>query len=611
MNKFLITVLIFGFSLSLNSCKIIDDVFTEYSGGVALDSVAVVKSPQVKIQMNTIPNGFMLTNIEKLPYQDSTQFVKYRFYAKNLEKITSFQYKVVNSISTLNGQVIDEILLPAMVNQVILVDKDGGSKFVNLRLTSFKFPNPSFKKLILTVNPYQIAPLTSLIQYNADQEVKFKYTVIGQDGEDFVKQWAVMGKEGEENVFGLYPHHANQIKFSITNAEGNSRDSMIVVNTGKLPDGVPQAGDFKLNSATTGEAKTTFILSFPYKTLNGTFGGPAKTSYPVVIDKFGKIRGFLEVPNVQDMKLLPNGHYLLYRNDDFTFSEFDMMGKFYHGMKPKHINHHDFELLPNGNIVYTGEDEDVNGTIEDKLYEVDYQTGEIVNDLNLYDILDPSRPQLPFANDNDWLHMNSLAYDRTDNTIIFTARGQSLTAKVDMNKKKVVWMISDPTHWKAPWSAYLLKPSATPFNYSYGLHSVRLNPTNHNAMIVFDNGNARSYTNPMSLADSYSRLVEYTVNPATGQVAQTFEFGKNMGNYCFAISSVDYITADNLFVNFGWNIKDQNGNNAFVGGISSARFMEVDRTGKINLDIVLKNSDTQYPKNGFRSYRARPFTFFP
>jgi arylsulfate sulfotransferase len=280
-------------------------------------------------------------------------------------------------------------------------------------------------------------------------------------------------------------------------------------------------------------------------------------------------------------------------------------------MKPKHVNHHDLEILPNGNVVFTGEDEDVNGTIEDKIYEVDYQSGTIVNDLNLYDILDPTRPQLPFTNNNDWLHMNSLTYDRTDNTILFTARSQSLTAKVDLVKKKVVWLISDPTHWKAPWSAYLLKPTENSFNYSYGLHSVRLNPANHNAMLVFDNGNARSYVNPISLADSYSRIVEYTVNPTTGQVAQTFEFGKNTANYCFAISSVDYVTPDNLFVNFGWNIKDENGKNAFVGGISSARFMEVDRSGKVNLDIILKNSDTQYPKNGFRTYRARPFTFFP
>jgi hypothetical protein len=71
------------------------------------------------------------------------------------------------------------------------------------------------------------------------------------------------------------------------------------------------------------------------------------------------------------------------------------------------------------------------------------------------------------------------------------------------------------------------------------------------------------------------------------------------------------VTPDDLFVNFGWNIKNQNGNNAFLGGISSARFKEVDRSGKVNLDIVMKNSDTRFPLNGFRSYRARPFTFFP
>jgi arylsulfate sulfotransferase len=612
MNKFLISILIFGFSLSLNSCKRIEDVLVEYSGGLVLDSVLVVKSPLVKIQITPINNGFLLTNAAKLPYQDSTEYVKYRFYGKNLETITSFQFQVVNSISTLNGQVIDDILIPATVNQVILIDKNGGSKFVNLKMTAFKYPNPSFTKLSVSINPpYAIAPLTRLLKYEADQEISFKYSVLGQDGEDFVKSSTGVTKLGEENVFGLYPDYANQIKCTITNSEGNSRDSIIIVKTVKLPDGAPEAGDIKLNIATSKSAKTNFILSFPFKTLNGTFNGPGKTSFPVIIDKYGKVRGFLEIPFVQDMKLMPNGHYLLYRNDDNSFSEFDLMGKFYHGMKPEHINHHDFELLPNGNIIYTGEDFNVNATIEDKIYEVDYLSGRIINELNLYDLLDPSRPQLPFANDNDWLHMNSIAYDRTDNTVIFTARGQSLTAKVDMVNKKVVWMISDPTHWGAPWAAYLLKPSSTNFNYSYGLHSVRINPSNHNAMLVFDNGNARSYTNPVSLPDSYSRMVEYTVNPATGQVAQTFEFGKNMGNYCFAISSVDYVTLDNLFVNFGWNIKDKNGNNAFLGGISSARFMEVDRSGKVNLDIVLKNSDTRYPLNGFRSYRARPFSFFP
>ena len=174
MNKLVKLILISAFALSLNSCKRIEDVFVEYSGGLVLDSVSVVKSPQVKIQMAPINNGFLLTNVVKFPYQDSAEYVKYRFYGKNLETITSFQFKVVNSISTLNGQVIDDILIPATVNQVILIDKNGGSKFVNLKMTAFKYPNPSFAKLSVSINPpYAIAPLTRLLKYEADQEISF------------------------------------------------------------------------------------------------------------------------------------------------------------------------------------------------------------------------------------------------------------------------------------------------------------------------------------------------------------------------------------------------------------------------------------------------------
>jgi hypothetical protein len=70
MNKLIKSLFVFVFVLGLNSCKHIEDVFTEYSGGLVLDSVSVVKSPQVKIQMNSIPNGFVLSNTGKLPYQD-------------------------------------------------------------------------------------------------------------------------------------------------------------------------------------------------------------------------------------------------------------------------------------------------------------------------------------------------------------------------------------------------------------------------------------------------------------------------------------------------------------------------------------------------------------
>ena len=42
----------------------------------------------------------------------------------------------------------------------------------------------------------------------------------------------------------------------------------------------------------------------------------------------------------------------------------------------------------------------------------------------------------------------------------------------------------------------------------------------------------------------------------------SFEFGKQFGsaNYTPALSNVDYITQDNMFICFGLIVKDQNGN---------------------------------------------------
>lgn len=79
MNKLIKSLFVFVFVLGLNSCKHMENVLTEYSGGLVLDSVLVVKSPQVKTQLNSITNGYLVTNTGKFPYQDSTQFVKYRF----------------------------------------------------------------------------------------------------------------------------------------------------------------------------------------------------------------------------------------------------------------------------------------------------------------------------------------------------------------------------------------------------------------------------------------------------------------------------------------------------------------------------------------------------
>lgn len=112
------------------------------------------------------------------------------------------------------------------------------------------------------------------------------------------------------------------------------------------------------------------------------------------------------------MKLLPNGHYL-YCNNIGNFHEIDLLGNYYHSIPPPTNVHHDFDLLSNGNIIYTATNLSLRGTVEDIIYEIDYKTGAIKNTIDLFELLDPYRKQLPgdttgMSGVYDWFHNNSV-----------------------------------------------------------------------------------------------------------------------------------------------------------------------------------------------------------
>lgn len=324
----------------------------------------------------------------------------------------------------------------------------------------------------------------------------------------------------------------------------------------------------------------------------------------------------MDISYVLDMKLLPNGHYL-YCNNVGNVHEIDLLGNYYHSIHPPTNCHHDFDLLDNGNIIYTAENESLHGTIEDIIYEIDYKTGAIKNTIDLYTLLDPNRMQLPNTGDNDWFHNNSVFYDKSDNSLLVSGRSQSAVVKIDLASKSVKWILSDGTYWNEPYQSLLLKPTGSNFSYSYGQHSAIGSPNSFNQFIVFDNGNFRSYTNPLDPVNNYSRLAEYTVDPITKKVNLSFEFGKQFGsaNYTPALSNVDYITQDNMFICFGLIVKDQNGNAKNIAsardeGVPQIRLMELDRSGNLNMDISIKNTDITTPSNGIRTYRAHPIKFY-
>jgi arylsulfate sulfotransferase len=450
-----------------------------------------------------------------------------------------------------------------------------------------------------------------MLNITASEAVSVSCTVPGTDpGEDITTTVTsdALG-HASVNVFGLYPNRNNAVQLIITNREGDQAYKTISIQTDPLPSYLPDSTDITA-AVTDNSAATRFILYYPYKTANAPFNSPGNNGYPVVLDRHGKVRWYMTNPFVLDMKPLANGHYLQYYYN-YVFREVDLMGKIYNEFMPPFPCHHDFVILPNGNIVYTGTDQSVNQTQEDKIYEIEPTKGTLVRTINLYTLLDPSRPQQPFiaTAPDDWLHNNSLAYDAADNSLIFTGRHQSTICKIDYNSGQIRWIISSPDYWKASLAGYLLQPAGSDFEYTWGQHSAVINPADHNSIMVFDNGNGRSYTTPLAPQQSYSRMVEFHVDPARHTVTQTFSFGKQFGseNYSPALGSVDY-SGSNLFVCFPLIIKTSAGVSSDNAGTPSIRFMETDRSGKVTLDIHIRKGDGT-GGNGYRTYRGHPFHF--
>ncbi len=604
------------FLLLLSSCRKLDNPNPISSNQSALlDSAVLVDHPAIPLKIKTDTASYIITNTVNLPFQTSLLQTRVRLYTTNTSNVEVVQ---VNSNGTLNLSSYQPDAVTHTVNFVvdyyqpvaIKLYSGGLVSIYALKLSENQLADPVFTNLSVELNPNNNTPLAGILHVSSTEPVSIMYTVKGQDGDDFSNQVLLNEKSNNDtkmNLFGLYPDMANLVKVVITNKEGSMATKDLYITTGSLPAEFPDSSDIVINKLDA-NAKTNFIIYYPYKTVGAPFNSPGNMAYPIVLDKHGKVRWYMNVPFVLDMKPMPNGHFLqcFYGS---LFREVDLMGNVYKEINAPTICHHDFQLLPNGNILYTGEDASINNTLEDKIYEIDYQTGAMVKMINLYEILDPTRPQQPFiaTSPNDWIHNNSLAYDSTDNSIIITGRHQSTICKIDYATNKLKWIISDPTYWKQPWSDYRLQPTGTDFEYTWGQHCVVLNPADHNKLIVFDNGNGRSYT-PLAPQDSYSRLVEFSVDQNAKAVTQTFDFGKTYGseNYSPALGSVDYINQD-LFICFPLIIKDANGVANDFTGTPSIRFMEVDRNRNVLLDMSIKNKTN--PANGYRTYRGHPFSF--
>lgn len=380
-----------------------------------------------------------------------------------------------------------------------------------------------------------------------------------------------------------------------------------------------------------------------------------------VVDTQGEFRWWLEPEAIYDginyniadrgyaMGFYPTktGTYTLVQGQRWI--ELNLAGRIVakHPLPPGYIDlsHASWEM-PNGHLLlraakyrYHRPDGQVVQTVRDFILEVD-RSGNVIDEWDLNTILDPTRddliknldlgavcmnvdldaqgqsvgsePLAPFGDaagvgtGRNWAHVNSVAYDPSDDSIIISARHQGVM-KIGRDKE-VKWILAPSTGWKNGLEKKLLKPvdssgkpiKCTPtgdceggFDFTYTQHAAWPRASKNGSIVVFDNGQVRHYEQPALPDMNYSRMVEYKIDMKNMTVQQTWEYGKDRGYESFSpiTSNASYEADKDTMFGFYGSVGLFDQTKGTIG-----RLQEVDyKTKEVKVEIDVYNNKASAP----------------
>ncbi len=423
------------------------------------------------------------------------------------------------------------------------------------------------------LNPFGSAPLSALLHYTTAASGHTKIVVKGQDGDasDISQEFSDKGFSHSVAILGLYSDFKNSVDVYLVDDKGkNLAKTTLTIVTAALPAaGMPDY--IHVDNADYAGMEPGLNLVSNLSNL------PAAPQFPYIIDNYGKIRWYLDFTNNQNLNKLfydcgisrlQNGNYYFADRASGKIYEIDVLGKVINNWPfPGYDFHHNVTEKPNGNFLITVDKHGSTNTqgvatYEDYVLEIDRTTGRILNEWDLKKSLDEYRRALS-ADPADWIHVNAVIYDPSDNTIIISGRVQGVVKLTYDNHIK--WILGPHKGWRSnerneDLNQYLLTPldaggnkitdtavvngyaNHADFEWNWYQHCPILMPNGD--LMIFDNGGPRNF-NPAS--PLYSRAVEFKIDEAAMTVKQIWEYGKERGQdtYSMIISSVKYMKGTN------------------------------------------------------------------
>ncbi len=300
----------------------------------------------------------------------------------------------------------------------------------------------SFHTMLVIMNPFGLAPLTAMCVFNTETACKVRYTIQGDIPETSVSETTLsLSTKHQIPIWGLYPGKANSVHLELLDENNKIIDSCdTTITTGTLPKLLKNNIRLKQHNETS---------AHPFTFITGGL-----EILPCIVDAMGSVRYYISTkPKGYGVFLLSDNRFLFPEGDVSAptlgnphanqIQEMDFWGRTYHTYYiPKGIHHNAIEKEPNGNILACASSL-YDGHIENAVVEFDRTTGKIIKELNLASCFDDT-----YKDRRDWAHINSLTYNKKENTIMVSLRNLHSIAKIDWSTNEMVWLLGNPEFWK-------------------------------------------------------------------------------------------------------------------------------------------------------------------
>lgn len=393
-------------------------------------------------------------------------FRKLRLIKKGYDKVTFASEEQFNEQT---NRYIDEINQEnrVAVSESIEEEKDMQIEMLaRERAINDLAANPEYTadNILVIKDPYGYVPLSALAIFSTTKPLKSKVWVAGSK-DTIMKGELPACYNHRIPIFGLYADTVNKVIIELYTPENERvRTIQFQIETGGLPSSCQDlATIIKSNEKT----------KYPFYYISGV-----DVWFPTIIDSEGKVRYYIKKPSKNYGVFPMSGGMMFHCERDISRASFgaphasvayemDLWGRIRKTYNIKNGVHHDvYEIGPGGNLLIATSS--LEKYCEDVVAEIDRVTGLTVKEVKMDDII--TEPSV--KDSTDWAHMNTVSYNRQDNSVLVCLRNLHSVLKIDWTTGKLLWILGDPFFWKGTtMEKYVLTPEHDDIQWFYQAHA--------------------------------------------------------------------------------------------------------------------------------------------